>query len=85
MMAAVVAEGTTVIRNAAGEPHVQDLAKLLNSMGAKIEGIGTNQLVIEGVSSLHGAEHRVCSDHIEAASFLAIAAATGGAITVKRY
>ena len=83
MMAAVVAEGTTVIRNAAGEPHVQDLAKLLNSMGAKIEGIGTNQLVIEGVSSLHGAEHRVCSDHIEAASFLAIAAATGGAITVK--
>jgi UDP-N-acetylglucosamine 1-carboxyvinyltransferase len=83
MMAAVVAEGTTTIRNAASEPHVQDLAKLLNGMGAKITGIGTNQLSIEGVSSLHGTEHHVCSDHIEAASFLAIAAATGGNITVE--
>jgi len=83
LMAAVVAEGHTLMRNVASEPHVQDLAKLLNSMGAKISGIGTNQLSIEGVSSLHGAEHRVCSDHIEAASFLAIAAATGGSITVE--
>ena len=83
MMAAVVAQGITTIRNAASEPHVQDLAKLLNAMGAKISGIGTNQLTIEGVSSLHGTEHRVCSDHIEAASFLAIAAATGGSITVE--
>ncbi|NQZ56691.1 MAG: UDP-N-acetylglucosamine 1-carboxyvinyltransferase [Lentisphaeraceae bacterium] len=83
LMAAAVAEGHTVMRNVASEPHVQDLAKLLNSMGANISGIGTNQLTIEGVSSLHGTEHRVCSDHIEAASFLAIAAATGGSITVE--
>ena len=83
MMAAVVAEGQTIIRNSASEPHVQDLAKLLNKMGAKISGIGTNQLTIDGVSSLSGTEFRVCSDHIEAASFLAIAAATGGSITVE--
>ena len=83
MMAAVVAEGQTIIRNAASEPHVQDLAKLLNKMGAKISGIGTNQLTVEGVSSLSGTEFRVCSDHIEAASFLAIAAATGGSITIE--
>ena len=83
LMAAVVAEGSTVIRNAASEPHVQDLAKLLNKMGAKISGIGTNQLTVEGVSSLSGTEFHVCSDHIEAASFLAIAAATGGSITVE--
>lgn len=83
LMAATVAEGKTIIRNAAGEPHVQDLAKLLNEMGANISGIGTNQLVIEGVDSLHGTEFNVCSDHIEAASFLAIAAATGGSITVE--
>ncbi|MCM8534463.1 MAG: UDP-N-acetylglucosamine 1-carboxyvinyltransferase [Lentisphaeraceae bacterium] len=83
MMAAAVSEGTTYIRNAASEPHVQDLAKLLNKMGADIQGIGTNQLTINGVSSLKAAEHRVCSDHIEAASFLAIAAATGGSITLE--
>ena len=83
LMAAVVAEGQTIIRNAASEPHVQDLAKLLNQMGAKITGVGTNQLTIEGVSSLSGTKFHVCSDHIEAASFLAIAAATGGSITVE--
>ncbi|MBW2735152.1 MAG: UDP-N-acetylglucosamine 1-carboxyvinyltransferase, partial [Deltaproteobacteria bacterium] len=83
MMAATLAEGTTVIRNAAGEPHVQDLARLLQKMGAKIEGIGTNELSIEGVDKLHGAEHRVCSDHIEVGSYLALAAATGGEITVR--
>lgn len=83
MMAAAVSEGTSIIRNAASEPHVQDLAHLLNKMGAKISGIGTNQLTIEGVSSLGGCEHTVCSDHIEAASFLSIAAATGGEITVE--
>lgn len=83
LMAATVAKGKTIIRNAAGEPHVQDLAKLLNEMGANISGIGTNQLVVEGVDSLHGTEFNVCSDHIEAASFLAIAAATGGSITVE--
>lgn len=83
MMAAAVARGTSIIRNAACEPHVQDLAHLLNKMGAKITGIGTNQLVIEGVDSLSGASHKVCHDHIEAASFLALAAATGGEITVE--
>ena len=83
MMGAVVAEGKTIIRNAASEPHVQDLAILLNKMGAKISGIGTNQIEIEGVSSLKGTQHRVVSDHIEAGSFLAIAAATGGNITVR--
>ena len=83
MMAAVVSTGQTLIRNAACEPHVQDLAHLLNAMGARISGIGTNLLTIEGVPSLHGTTHRVCHDHVEAASYLALAAATGGAITVE--
>lgn len=83
MMAAVVASGQSIIRNAACEPHVQDLAHLLNKMGAKITGIGTNQLTIDGVPSLNGASHRVCHDHIEASSFLALAAASGGEITVE--
>jgi UDP-N-acetylglucosamine 1-carboxyvinyltransferase len=71
------------MRNAACEPHVQDLALMLNAMGARISGIGTNLLTIEGVSSLRGTTHRVCHDHVEAASYLALAAATGGAITVE--
>ena len=83
LMAAAVSRGTTIIRNAASEPHVQDLAHLLNAMGARISGIGTNQLQVEGVTSLSGATHRVCHDHIESASFLALAAATGGEITVE--
>ncbi len=83
LTAAVLAEGTTIIRNAASEPHVQDLARLLISMGAKIEGLNTNTLTITGVEELHGAEHQVCGDHIEAGSFLALGAATGGAVTVK--
>lgn len=83
MMAAAVSAGHTLIRNAACEPHVQDLAHMLNSMGAKISGIGTNQLSIEGVTSLRGTRHRVCHDHIEAASYLALAAATGGEIKVE--
>ena len=83
MMAAVVSTGQTLIRNAACEPHVQDLAHLLNAMGARISGIGTNLLTIEGVPSLHGTTHRVCHDHVEAASYLALAAATGGEITVE--
>ncbi len=82
LMAAVVSEGHTLIRNAASEPHVQDLAHMLNAMGARISGIGTNQLSIEGVASLGGTTHRVCHDHIEAASYLALAAATGGEIRV---
>jgi UDP-N-acetylglucosamine 1-carboxyvinyltransferase len=83
LMAAVLAEGKTTILNAASEPHVQDLAKLLNEMGAQISGVGTNSLEIEGVAKLHGAEHRIVSDHIEAASYVALAAATGGDVTVQ--
>ena len=83
LMAAVVSRGTTLIRNAASEPHVQDLAHMLNAMGAKISGIGTNLLSVEGVDSLHGTSHTVCHDHVEAASYLALAAATGGEITVE--
>ncbi len=83
MMAAAVAQGKTHIFNAASEPHVQDLAKLLNSMGARIDGVGTNTLNIVGVGKLHGTRHRVVSDHIEAVSYLALAAATGGSVTIK--
>ena len=83
LMAAVVAEGTTTLRNVASEPHVQDLAALLVSMGAQIEGLYTDTLSVEGVAVLHGARHRVVSDHIEVGSFLALAAATGGDITVR--
>ncbi|MDP2369019.1 UDP-N-acetylglucosamine 1-carboxyvinyltransferase [Rhodoferax sp.] len=83
LMAAVVSAGHTVIRNAACEPHVQDLAHMLNAMGAKVTGIGTNQLNVDGVESLRGTTHQVCHDHIEAASYLALAAATGGEIRVE--
>jgi UDP-N-acetylglucosamine 1-carboxyvinyltransferase len=83
LMGAVVAKGKTYIRNAASEPHVQNLANMLNSMGAKISGIGSNCLTIQGVASLGGTEFTIGSDYIEAASFLALAAATGGAITVE--
>jgi UDP-N-acetylglucosamine 1-carboxyvinyltransferase len=82
LMAAVLAEGTTTLLNSAGEPHVQDLARLLRAMGADIEGIGSNTLTVHGVERLHGATHRVVSDHIEVGSFLALAAATGGSVTV---
>lgn len=82
LMAAVLAKGITTIRNAASEPHVQDLANMLVKMGADIEGINTNTLVIRGVDYLRGTTHRVVSDHIEAGSFLALAAATGGEITI---
>jgi len=82
LMAAVVAEGTTTLLNAASEPHVQDLARLLQSMGAKIDGLNSNTLTITGVERLHGTRHRVVSDHIEVGSFLALAAATGGGVTI---
>jgi UDP-N-acetylglucosamine 1-carboxyvinyltransferase len=83
MMAAVTAKGTTIIRNAASEPHVTDLADMLNSMGAKISGQGSNTLEIEGVENLHGTEHRIVSDHTEAGSFLALGAVCGGELTLK--
>jgi UDP-N-acetylglucosamine 1-carboxyvinyltransferase len=83
LMAATLASGTTVLENAAREPEVGDLAELLVKMGAKISGIGSDRLVIEGVEKLHGAEHSVIPDRIEAGTFLCAVAATGGDITVK--
>lgn len=83
LMTSTLAEGKTVIRNAAAEPHVQDFAQFLQVMGAEILGIGTNTLEIHGRSKLHGVEYTITGDHIEAGSFLAMAAATGGGITVK--
>ena len=82
LMAAVVAEGQTTLLNAASEPHVQDLCRLLQGMGADIEGLGSNTLTITGVDRLHGTTHCVVSDHIEVGSYLALAAATGGGVTV---
>jgi UDP-N-acetylglucosamine 1-carboxyvinyltransferase len=82
LMAATLAEGETILENAAREPEVTDLANLLVAMGAKIEGIGTDRLVIQGVESLHGAKHAVISDRIEAATFLCAVAATGGDIVL---
>ena len=83
LCAAVLAEGTTVLHNAASEPHVQALGNLLNAMGAKVSGIGTNTLTIEGVKSLKGATHRISADYLEAGSFLALAAVTGGELKIK--
>ncbi len=83
VMAAVLADGRTVIRNAAAEPHVQDLCHLLTAMGASIRGIGTHVLDIEGVSELHGCRFRLSSDHIEVGSFIGLAAVTGGALTIE--
>jgi UDP-N-acetylglucosamine 1-carboxyvinyltransferase len=83
LCAAVLAEGITVLHNAASEPHVQALGNLLNAMGAKVSGIGTNTLQIEGVKSLKGATHRISADYLEGGSFLALAAVTGGELTIK--
>jgi UDP-N-acetylglucosamine 1-carboxyvinyltransferase len=83
IMAAARAEGHTRLRNAAAEPHVQDLCHLLNSMGARIAGIGTHILEIEGVKSLHGVEYTIGADHIETGSFIGLAAVTGSEITVE--
>jgi UDP-N-acetylglucosamine 1-carboxyvinyltransferase len=82
LMAAVAARGRTVLRNAACEPHVQDLARCLVSMGASIEGIGTNQYVIEGGRPLSGTSFELGPDHIEVASFIGLAAVTNGSVTV---
>ena len=82
VMAAVTARGETVIGNAACEPHVQDLCRFLVSLGAHIDGIGSNLLRIEGVERLSGGEHRIGTDHIEVASFIGLAAVTPGEITI---
>lgn len=84
LLAAVLAEGRTVIENAAREPEVADLARLLRAMGARIAGEGTERIVVEGVSRLHGAAHEVLPDRIEAGTYAIAAAATRGDVTVRR-
>jgi UDP-N-acetylglucosamine 1-carboxyvinyltransferase len=84
LMAAVLADGTTVIEGAAQEPEVVDLANFLNKMGAKIEGAGTRRIIIEGVKELHGVEHDVIPDRIEAGTFLVAGAISGNPLTIKR-
>ena len=84
LMAAVAAEGTTVLRNAASEPHVQDLANFLVALGASIEGIGTNTLTVQGGKSLGAATHRIGPDHIEVGSFIGLAAVTGSELRITR-
>jgi UDP-N-acetylglucosamine 1-carboxyvinyltransferase len=83
LMAAALTPGPTTISNAACEPHVQDLARLLVKMGAQIDGIGSNVVTVHGRDRLGGAEHRVCPDHIEVASFMALAAATKGELRIR--
>jgi UDP-N-acetylglucosamine 1-carboxyvinyltransferase len=82
MMAAVLADGTTTLTNAAREPEIVDLAECLKAMGARIEGAGTGCIVIEGVRSLHGATHSIMPDRIETGTFVAAAAATGGNVLI---
>lgn len=82
LMAASLAKGTTIIRNAASEPHVQDLARCLNQMGAQVQGIGTNTLYIQGVDRLHGTEFTIGSSHVEVGSFIGLAAATRSELTI---
>ncbi len=81
--AAVLAQGETVIRNAASEPHVQGLCRMLSQMGARIDGVGSNVLRIQGVKSLGGARHRIGPDYLEVGSFISLAAVTHGALTIK--
>jgi UDP-N-acetylglucosamine 1-carboxyvinyltransferase len=83
VMAAVLAEGTTTIYNAACEPYLQQLCKMMNAMGAKVSGIGSNLLTIEGVDELHGCEHRILPDMIEIGSWIGLAAMTKSEITIK--
>ncbi len=83
IMAAVLARGTSVVRNAACEPHVQDLCRLLNAMGGHIEGVGSNVLTISGVERLSGCRYRLGADHIEVASFIGLAAVTGGDLVIE--
>ncbi len=83
LMAAALTPGKTTIRNAASEPHVQDLANLISAMGATVDGIGSNVMVVNGKDQLGGAEHTICADHIEVGSFMALAAATGGELRIR--
>ena len=83
IMTAILAQGTTTIYNAACEPYIQQLCKMLNQMGAKITGIGSNLLTIEGVTALHGTDHTILPDMIEVGSFIGMAAMTGSDITIR--
>jgi UDP-N-acetylglucosamine 1-carboxyvinyltransferase len=83
LMAAALCPGQTQISNAASEPHVQDLARLLTEMGARVDGIGSNVMTVHGAESLGGAEHSISCDHIEVGSFMALAAATGGEVRIR--
>ena len=84
LMAAVMAKGTTTIYNAACEPYLQQLCKMINSMGGKISGVGSNLLVIEGVSELAGCAHTILPDMIEIGSFISLAALTQSEITIEK-
>jgi UDP-N-acetylglucosamine 1-carboxyvinyltransferase len=83
VMAAVLAEGTTLIHNAASEPHVQELCHFLNGLGGRIENIGTNSLVIHGVPALHGGEYTIGADYMEVVSYVGAAAVTGGELRIR--
>jgi UDP-N-acetylglucosamine 1-carboxyvinyltransferase len=83
ILASVLAEGETTILNAASEPHVQDLCHMLNSLGARISGIGSNTLTVEGARALHGGEYSIMSDHMEVGSFIGLAACTGGELRIR--
>ncbi len=83
LMAAALAEGETVLENAAQEPEITDLAEMLIEMGAKIEGHGTSRIRIQGVDRLHGCTHQVVADRIEAGTFLCAVAATGGDVVLR--
>jgi UDP-N-acetylglucosamine 1-carboxyvinyltransferase len=83
LLAAALTPGPTTIGNAACEPHVQDLARLLTKMGAQVDGIGSNVMTVHGRDRLGGTEHELCPDHIEVASFMALAAATGGELRIR--
>lgn len=83
VMAAVLARGTTVLRNAASEPHVQELCRFLNRLGARIENIGSNTLTIHGVTELSGGEHTIGADYLEVVSFIGAAAVTGGEVRIQ--
>jgi UDP-N-acetylglucosamine 1-carboxyvinyltransferase len=83
LMAAALTRGTTVIRNAASEPHVQDLARMIAAMGAPIDGIGSNVMTVHGQATLRGCTHEIAPDHIEIGSFMALAGVTGGELRIK--
>jgi UDP-N-acetylglucosamine 1-carboxyvinyltransferase len=83
VMAAALAKGTTILRNAASEPHIQDLCRCLGQMGARVEGIGSNMLTIHGVNKLNGTDFTIGADYIEVGSFIALAAVTGGEVLIR--